>query len=101
MHDRVAPGAAPPLHLPVVQALLQGGADVDKAAGDGRTPLHMTSEKGHVSVVQALLQHWGEVGDKYTMVCILLATTTTVSTILYDYSPAAASGLVKMPDCSL
>jgi ankyrin repeat protein len=41
-------------HVPVVQALLQGGADVDKAADDGGTPLHMASQQGHVHVVQAL-----------------------------------------------
>jgi ankyrin repeat protein len=43
-------------HLPVVQALLQAGAAVDKAADDGRTPLLVASQNGHLPVVQALLQ---------------------------------------------
>jgi hypothetical protein len=43
-------------HVPVVQALLQGGADVDKADDDGCTPLYIASQNGHAPVVQALLQ---------------------------------------------
>jgi ankyrin repeat protein len=43
-------------HLPVVQALLQGGAVVDKAMAHGATPLFLASGNGHVPVVQALLQ---------------------------------------------
>jgi ankyrin repeat protein len=39
-----------------VQALLQGGADVDKARDDGTTPLFIASQQGHLPVVQALLQ---------------------------------------------
>jgi hypothetical protein len=52
-------------HVPVVQALLQGGANVDKAADGGATPLHITSQEGHVPVVQALLQGGADV-DKAT-----------------------------------
>jgi ankyrin repeat protein len=48
-----------------VQALLQGGADVDKAADGGATPLLMASQEGHVPVVQALLQGGADV-DKAT-----------------------------------
>jgi hypothetical protein len=44
-------------HLPVVQALLQGGADVDKADDDCVTPLYMASMNGHDKVVRALKKH--------------------------------------------
>jgi ankyrin repeat protein len=47
-------------YLPVVQALLQGGADVDKA-DNGTTPLIIASQMGHVPVVQALLQGGADV----------------------------------------
>ena len=48
-------------HLPVVQALLQGGANVNKATNGGITPLYMASEKGHLPVVHALLQGGADV----------------------------------------
>jgi ankyrin repeat protein len=48
-------------HLPVVQALLQGGADADKATDYGWTPLYMASHADHVPVVQALLQGGADV----------------------------------------
>ena len=48
-------------HLPIVQALLHAGADVDKAADSGWTPLIMASWKGHLPVVQALLQDGADV----------------------------------------
>jgi uncharacterized protein len=41
-------------HVPVVQALLQGGADVDKAADDGATPLYVASDEGHTDIVRLL-----------------------------------------------
>jgi hypothetical protein len=41
-------------HVPVVQALLQAGADVDKAADDGCTPLYMASQQGHTDIVRLL-----------------------------------------------
>jgi ankyrin repeat protein len=44
-----------------VQALLQGGADVDKARDNGATPLYIASQNGHVPVVQALLQGGADV----------------------------------------
>jgi hypothetical protein len=72
-------------HVPVVQALLQGGADVDKADNIGTTPLCMASWKVCLNLK---MYSFGNI-------------KTTVSTLLYDYSPAAVSGLVKMPDCSL
>ena len=48
-------------HAPAVQALLQGGADVDKARDDGITPLFVASENSHVPAVQALLQGGADV----------------------------------------
>jgi hypothetical protein len=39
-------------HLPVVQALLQGGADVDKARDDGATPLMVARQ--HTAIVRLL-----------------------------------------------
>jgi hypothetical protein len=48
-------------HLPVVQALLQAGADADKARDGGSTPLFIASQEGHVPVVQALLQAGADV----------------------------------------
>ena len=41
-------------HVPVVQALLQGGADVDKATDDGATPLIIARQQGHFAVVLIL-----------------------------------------------
>jgi ankyrin repeat protein len=38
----------------VVQALIAAGADVNKANNDGRTPISVASQKGHLEVVQAL-----------------------------------------------
>jgi hypothetical protein len=48
-------------HVPVVQSLLEAGADVDKARDDGWTALIIASKKGHVPVVQALLQAGADV----------------------------------------
>jgi hypothetical protein len=48
-------------HLPVVQALLHGGADVDKTMDNGATPLYIVSQNGHLPVVQALLQGGADV----------------------------------------
>jgi serine/threonine-protein phosphatase 6 regulatory ankyrin repeat subunit B len=40
--------------LPVAQALLQAGADVDHAKDGGWTPLIMASQKGHAAIVRLL-----------------------------------------------
>jgi ankyrin repeat protein len=70
MEIEVRSGTSTPLviaigsgHLPVVDALLQAGADVDKAGSHGITPLIKASGQGHLPVVQALLQG-GAVVDK-------------------------------------
>ncbi len=48
-----APCSYPPQegHAEVVSILLERGADIKKAANDGRTPLYIASEKGHAEVV--------------------------------------------------
>ena len=44
-------------HLAVMEALLQGGADVNQAeTDDGYTPLIMAAEMGNLTVVEALLE---------------------------------------------
>jgi hypothetical protein len=53
--------------LPVVQALLQAGATVDKADDHGHTPLHTASSNGHLAILHALMQAGADVNkvDKY------------------------------------
>lgn len=43
-------------YLGIIQVLVQGGADKDKAVHDGSTPLFIAAEMGHLAVVQYLLQ---------------------------------------------
>ena len=43
-------------HSAIVKALLQAGADVDKAANDGYTALMEASQEGHSDIVDLLLQ---------------------------------------------
>jgi len=40
----------------VVKALIEAGADVNKAGDDGWTPLHMAAWNGHEAVVKALIE---------------------------------------------
>jgi cytohesin len=40
----------------MVRALIEAGADVNKAADDGRTPLFMAARKGHEAVVRELIE---------------------------------------------
>ena len=42
-------------HLSIVNALLAAGANKDKAADEGYTPLHVSAYGGHLEVVKALL----------------------------------------------
>ena len=41
---------------PPVQALIEGGADVDKASNDGATPLYMAAQKGQLKVLHLLVK---------------------------------------------
>ena len=43
-------------HGGIVEALLQAGADIDKADINGNTPLICASQDGHDGIVEALLQ---------------------------------------------
>ena len=43
-------------HAAIVEALIQAGADVDKALNNGTTALIWASEKGHAVIVEALIQ---------------------------------------------
>ena len=45
-------------HLPVVQYLLDQGADVNKSADGGTTPLHAAAHFSHAEVVTCLMK-WG------------------------------------------
>ena len=45
-------------HGEVVEALLKGGCDVDKATNDGATPLLIAAQEGQREVVEALLKGW-------------------------------------------
>ena len=40
----------------VVRALIEAGADLNKAHNDGRTPLYMAAQEGHEAVVKALIE---------------------------------------------
>ncbi len=48
-------------NLEVVKTLLAAGVEVDKADGDGKTPLYQASCMGHVEVVKTLLAAEAEV----------------------------------------
>ena len=43
-------------HCDVVEALVRGGADVNKSKNDGATPINMASCNGHCGVVEALVR---------------------------------------------
>ena len=43
-------------HEAMVRALIELGTDVNKAKGDGRTPLYTAARRGHETVVRALIE---------------------------------------------
>ena len=43
-------------HDVVVRALIQAGADVNKAGDNGATPLFIATQNGHEAVVRALIE---------------------------------------------
>ncbi len=53
-------------HCDVVEALVRGCADVNKASNDGCTPLHIASQNGHCDVENGVtdLQFTRETGGK-------------------------------------
>ena len=48
-------------HEAVVKALIEAGADVNKAADDGETPLYTAASNGHEAVVTALIEAGADV----------------------------------------
>jgi ankyrin repeat protein len=57
-------------HVEVVRVLLEGGANVDRANGYGRTALHVADGYGHLDVCHLLLDWGAKVvpldGEQYT-----------------------------------
>ena len=53
-------------HLPVVSALLEAKAEVNKAENDGWTSLYVAALKGHLLVVSVLLEAKAEVNQAST-----------------------------------
>ena len=47
--------------MEVVRALLDQGADINKACDDGTTPLYMASQEGHGDVGRALLDQGADI----------------------------------------
>ena len=48
-------------HEAVVKALIEAGADVNKARDDGWTPLYTAASNGHEAVVKALIEAGADV----------------------------------------
>ena len=48
----------------VVRKLIEDGADVNQATGDGMTPLHIAAQSGHLQIVELLLGAQAEVDPK-------------------------------------
>jgi ankyrin repeat protein len=48
-----------------VRALIELGADINKANDDGATPLYIATEKGHEAVVRALIEADADVTTAY------------------------------------
>ena len=50
-------------HLGVVKALIEAGADINKADTDNRTPLYRAAARGHEAVVKALIEEGADVDE--------------------------------------
>ena len=63
-------------HAPVVQYLVEKGADINKAGRGGVTPLFLASIKGHLPVVKLLVEHGADMekGEEKGITPILMAS---------------------------
>ena len=50
-------------NLGVVKALIEAGADINKADTDNRTPLYRAAARGHEAVVKALIEEGADVDE--------------------------------------
>jgi ankyrin repeat protein len=91
--------AAPILHVVsiygrplVVKALLQAGADIDKATDKGGTPLMMASGQGHGAIVEVLIQAGADIDkvDINGMTAVMAASQNGHSAIVEALIQAGA-----------
>ena len=66
-----------------MRALFEAGADVNKAADDGETPLYVAAEVGHDAIVQVLIQAGADINmatdDGSTPLSISMAPTANIA----------------------
>jgi ankyrin repeat protein len=48
-----------------VKSLVEAGADINATTHRGATPLYVASQKGHVSIVEYLLEHGANVNSRF------------------------------------
>ena len=48
-----------------MRALIEAGADVNKAMDDGATPLYVAAQEGHEAVVRALIEAGADVNKAW------------------------------------
>ena len=47
-------------HFPIVEFLVENGADINQAENNGVTPLALSTQMGHEDVAELLQQHGAE-----------------------------------------
>ena len=50
-------------HFPIVELLVQNGADVNQAENNGITPLLISSDKGYFSIVEFLVENGADINQ--------------------------------------
>lgn len=74
-------------YLPIVEYLLEHGADVEARAVNGTTPLRAAAFEGHVLVVRKLIQKQAEVRLKhYQKFSISIIIVLTLDVLLFKQS---------------
>lgn len=63
-------------HVDIVNYLLRKGAEPSPSGGHFGTPLHAAAFKGHLAVVQSLLDHYGDIYDDGSLETALEASFT-------------------------